>query len=87
LRAYLRLAAGLRQRGHYVERLIRKLRSREAETRHFDKGTLRALRNAQPTTEKAPEQFGKADAVERCANIWMSLVWGPGAGVEAAGRL
>jgi len=52
----------LRQRVSNVERLIRKLRSREAEKRRFHKGALGALRIAQPTTEKVPEQSGKADA-------------------------
>jgi len=56
------LAAELRQRVGNVERLIRKLRSRKAETRRFDKGAPGALRVAQPVTEKVPEQSGKADA-------------------------
>jgi len=52
-----------------VERLIRKLRSREAETRRFDKGALGTLRVAQPSTEKVPERSGKTDAIHRCENI------------------
>jgi hypothetical protein len=38
---------------------------------------------ALPVTEKAPEQSGLADAHSDL--LW--LVWGPGAGVEAAGGL
>jgi len=77
----------LRQRVSNVERLIRKLRSREAEKRRFHKGALGALRIAQPTTEKVPEQSGKADASNKRESDLELLVWGPGAGVEATGRL
>lgn len=38
-------------------------------------------------TEKAPEQSGKADARVIPRKWGDLLVWGPGAGVEAAGRL
>jgi len=81
------LAAELRQRVGNVERLIRKLRSRKAETRRFDKGAPGALRIALPATEKVPEQSGKADASQRRESDLKLLVWGPGAGVEATGRL
>jgi len=60
----------LRQRVSNVERLIRKLRSREAEKRRFHKGALGALRIAQPTTEKVPEQSGKADASNNRESAW-----------------
>jgi len=38
-------------------------------------------------TEKAPEQSGKLTRVLVRASGLALLVWGPGAGVEAAGRL
>jgi hypothetical protein len=40
-----------------------------------------------PVSEKAPEQSGSANVVKGRASVPSRLVWGPGAGVEAAGRL
>jgi len=39
---------------------------------------------AESATEKAPEQSVKLTRTETCSQL---LVWGPGAGVVAAGRL
>jgi hypothetical protein len=48
-----------------------------------------ARRTALPMTEKAPEQSGSADVrMPVCeSKSALRLVWGPGAGVEAAGGL
>jgi len=46
------------------------------------------LRVALPATEKVPERSGETDASrEVCESSSTPLVWGPGAGAEAAGRL
>jgi len=66
---------------NHVERLIRPSRCRKAERDNL-------IRVASPVTEKVPERSGVTDASkDNCASSSMPLVWGPGAGVEAAGRL
>jgi len=69
------------QRGSCDVRRLRGLNGRLGTRSAWEIAALSA-------TEKAPGAIRSADAVQlRASGAWNWLVWGPGAGVEAAGRL
>jgi len=90
LRTDLRLAAALCRRPRPVvsnlEWLIRMSRSREAETRWFE--SVRARRVTWPGLKRSRSDPVRPTRPTMSAQAARrQLVWGPGAGAEAAGRL
>jgi len=79
---------GDRNRGEHIARLMRCPEAARLKWTVRDQ-TWRPVCEiaALSVTEKAPEQSGKADARVAPRKRSTLLVWGPGAGVEAAGRL
>jgi len=77
---------GDRTRGENVARLIRCPEAARLKWTVREQTPVCEI-TALSVTEKAPEQSGKADARVAPRKRSTLLVWGPGAGVEAAGRL
>jgi len=79
---------GDRNRGEHIARLMRCPEAARLKWTVRDQtGRPVCEIAALSVTEKAPEQSGKADARVAPRKRSTLLVWGPGAGVEAAGRL
>jgi len=79
---------GDRKRGEHIARLMRCPEAARLNWTVRDQpGRPVCEIAALSVTEKAPEQSGKADARVAPRKRSTLLVWGPGAGVEAAGRL